>query len=82
MQCGLICFTKSDVHCMWHRQPLMQFIFAIYNMKGKDKDVGDKITSNCLHLYKSIFFLVWTVIGWGMKGEGLWEVWKEVDLKT
>ena len=59
MQCGLICFTKSDVHCMWHRQPLMQFIFAIYNMKGKDKDVGDKITSNCLHLYKSIFFLVW-----------------------
>ena len=35
----------------------MQFIFAIYNMKGKDKDVGDKITSNCLHLNESIFFL-------------------------
>lgn len=28
-------------------------------MKGKDKDVGDKITSNCLPLYESIFFLVW-----------------------
>ena len=27
----LICFTKSDVHCMWHRQPIMQFIFVIYN---------------------------------------------------